>query len=148
MTEDRNMNVAPMEPMDQVTVDATFDREARAVAGEHTTRTGDVAVPHADGHCNDRPCKEDGGCAGCAWITAFLPLTATVLRVRYYSNAGGPAGDHPRPVQVAAQKHDNWSEVYPHQTFTTPSNTVVRFRMRNWSHNRTRSAAMEVDWRD
>jgi hypothetical protein len=137
----------PYPHIDSGKAEAVRKQTSSDVAGTMvTTRTGDVVVEHSNGNCNDQPCKWDGGCAGCNWITAYLPLASRVLTWRYYSNAGGPNGDLPRPVQVSEGKHDSWSEVYRAEQFTTPTNTIVRFKLRNWSHNRDRVAALEVDY--
>jgi hypothetical protein len=90
-----------------------------------TQKTGVLTVPHAHGNCTTNACAPSQGCASCQTLTVYLPLTAQVIAIRCYTNAGGGGGDSGSPQQVACGDLDAWATFDSPKQYSTPNNTVV-----------------------
>ena len=107
----------------------------------HTAGSGYVAVPATGRICYD------SSCAVRVVLSARIPPKATIVgAVRYYTTAGGPDGDVP---MRAVQPGDiGWSLMEPAIIKTDrDGSTIIEAVYYNRSHNRSREAAIEVDWK-
>lgn len=122
----------------------TGNRRAAAI---RTAFTGDIPVAATGVNCIDDTCKQpdgSGGCAACVDLTIYLPLGAQVHGIRYFSTAGGPAGDV--PMRQVTPGDFAWSLMEAAQVTSTSTNVVVKAKYHNRSHNRARAVKLEVDW--
>ena len=86
--------------------------------------------------------------ASCVTLRVFLPLGAQVVAIRYYHTAqytpSNPS-DYSYPVQQGPGE-SAWAMMEQASQYSTPQNVIVQAVYHNRSHNRTRKAALEVDW--
>jgi len=108
-----------------------------------TTTIGPQYVGHADGTCYDDSCKDTGGCAKITPLVAKLPSGSEVTAIRLYSAGPGRTDLH----QNNACDDIQWARWLEPEQSTTPDNTVVTARFKNWSHDQERYVKMEVDWK-
>jgi hypothetical protein len=112
-----------------------------------TARTGNVPAAATGSQCTSNTCQP-GGCASCALLRVYLPLGAQVVAIRYYHTAQftpSNPNDFGSPVQQGPGE-SAWAMMEQASQYSTPQNVIVQTVYHNRSHNRTRQAALEVDW--
>jgi hypothetical protein len=113
---------------------------------------GSASVPHGIYvHTNRPPCQGTPGSASnnysvCALVNVYIPLTGHVDSVSGYARETGANAYSicNSPQQDCAI---GWSTYDPgYLVSTTPTNTVISWTFKNWSHNRGRDAMVAVNW--
>jgi hypothetical protein len=113
---------------------------------------GSGSVPHGIYvHTNRPACQGTPGSSSneysvCTTVNVYIPLTGHVDAVAGFARETGSTAWSPcySPQQDCAI---GWSTFDPgYQIYTTPSNTVVAWTFKNWSHNRARDAMVAVSW--
>jgi len=113
---------------------------------------GSASVPHGIYVHTNRP-----GCQGtpgvpsneysvCASVNVYIPLTGHVDSVAGYARETGQTAwsvcNSPQQDCMIG-----WCTFDPgYRIYTTPTNTVVAWTFKNWSHNRGRDAMVAVNW--
>jgi len=96
--------------------------------------------------CSRNRCYEEGaGCAQCKSLVFRLPPEATVISARYYTTAGGDAGDTPlQEVQPGALPWAHFLPVRKGGVRDGLTDIVAVFI--NRKHDRHRIARVEIKW--
>lgn len=122
-------------------------QEAWAAGGErkvpalNTNSSGPVTIPAAGNVASgDNP--DCGKGSKCVNIVVYLPLGAQVKEIRYYHRSI----DDDHWYQNSPGEDLRWAVMEAPVQTTTPKNVVVSATFKNWSHNRSRIARVDVDW--
>lgn len=111
-----------------------------------TATDGPYTAAKTGNPCTSNECKPIG-CASCVKLQVNLPLTAQVIKVHCWANAGYPNDlPHGQFQEVACGVDVAWSIFEPPVTTTTTSNTVVTTRYHNRSGDRDRDVKLTVDY--
>lgn len=107
----------------------------------NTNSSGPVTIPAAGAVAgeDDPPCGKGSRCVD---IVVYLPLGAQVKEIRYYHRSI----DDDHWYQNSPGESLKWAVMESPVQTTTPQNVVVSATFKNWSHNRSRIARVDVDW--
>jgi hypothetical protein len=112
--------------------------------GLNTSTVGPYEVTKVGSECTNENC---GGCCQCTVVRMPLPLGAQIKAIRYFSTAKGGNPPKPdKPLRGVPPGELGFSRIEPLPQENTETNTVIQYRFKNWSADRTRQTKMEVDW--
>jgi len=115
-------------------------------AQQKTATDGPRTAAKTVNQCTENTCKPSG-CASCVNLQVNLPLTAQVIKIHCWTNAGvNDELPHGQLREIPCGTDWAWSIFDTPVTSTTGSNTTVTTTYHNRSHNRDRDVKLTVDY--